>query len=72
MLRSLTEGHRDRLMSFISSLSEDAFRQGDLVETDRDGRLHQVSVVGKYALYFWTDRAAKEIRITDLVDADQK
>lgn len=70
-IRSLPHTHRARILAFIEALPVNPFGQGDFTETDRDDRPHQVSVVGKYAVYFWADHAAKEIRVADLVDADR-
>jgi hypothetical protein len=70
-LRSLSRSHREVMLSFIESLPANPFRAGDFTETDQAGRPCQVILLGKYALYFWADHAAKEIRVIDLIDADR-
>ncbi len=67
-----SRGARDRIMKFIESLPADPFQSGDYLETDSTGRDCQVKIIGKYAVYFWTDHAVKEVKVVDVIDADRK
>ena len=71
-LKDASRHNRDRILAFIESLPSDPFQSGDYTEEDPSGRSCQVKVVGKYALYFWADHPAKEMKIVDLIDADLK
>jgi len=71
ILKAISRRHREPIVAFVESLPSDPFQAGDFEEIDRDGRPCKVTIVGKYAVYFWTDHAAKEIRVLDLIDADQ-
>ena len=42
---------------------------GDYVERDEIGRPIQVLVVGRFALWFWSDHAVKEVKVLDLTSA---
>ncbi len=70
-LSAVRDPNRDRVLSFIESLANDPFKEGDAVEFDSGGRRHQIKLIGQVALYYWPDHAEKEIRIVDLVDANE-
>ena len=69
-MRSGSRHSRDRIVAFIETLPSDPFQTGDYSEPDPTGRPCQVKIIEKYAVYFWADHAAKEVRVVDLVDAD--
>ena len=71
LLRTLPSGIRRKIIAFMESLPADPFQAGESVATDREGRPCQVRIVGRYAIYFWADHAVKEVRVVDMVDADQ-
>jgi len=50
-------------------LAEDPFRAGDYVERDDIGRPIQVKIIGRYAVFFWSDHPVKEVKIVDLKSA---
>lgn len=62
---------RHRVMDFIRSLAGNPNECGDFSEKDEAGRTVQVKIVGRYALTFWADHAASEIKITHIKLADQ-
>jgi hypothetical protein len=72
VIRAGSRAARDRIVAFIESLPSHPFQSGDYSETDATGRDCQVKIIGKYAVYFWTDHAVKEVKVVDIVDADQK
>jgi len=58
-LRAASRPSRNRILTFMESLPADPFQSGDYSEADETGRPCQVKIIGKYAMYFWTDHAAK-------------
>lgn len=70
-LAEATARDRDRILTFIESLANDPFRQSQLITRDVSGRVHQIEILGKLAIYYWSDHAEKEVRVVDLVDADR-
>ncbi len=70
-LDSLPERDRQRILNFIDRLASDPFHEGDHSERDQSGRWIQIKTFGKYAVFYWPDHAAKEIRVIDVVDFDQ-
>lgn len=61
---------RKRLMELIRLLGEQTFTCGDFVESDPDGRSREVKVVERYAVSWWADHAAGEIKVTNIQLAD--
>ena len=70
LLRSASRTDRNRIVGFIESLGDDPFQHADYTQTDESGRPYLVKTVGKYAVYFYVDHAAKEVKILDLIDSD--
>ncbi len=62
---------RERLMQFIRSLAENPNTSGDFSEKDGVNRTVQVKIVGRYAITFWADHAALEVKVTHIKPADQ-
>jgi len=60
---------RDRFCDFVESLADDPFRAGDAMTSDDTGRVVQVKMLGRFALFYWADHAAKEVRVVDLIHA---
>jgi hypothetical protein len=50
----------------FDDLADAPYRVGDYVEPDEIGRPIQVLVVGRFALWFWSDHTVKEVKILDL------
>ncbi len=57
--------------ALLEYLAGNPFDEGDYVASDSSGRECQVRIIGPYALFYWSDHAEKEVRIVDLIDADQ-
>jgi hypothetical protein len=63
-------GERRQMMDFIRWLGEHPSAQGDYADTDATGRRREVMIVGRHAITFWADHAAKEIKVTNIQIAD--
>jgi hypothetical protein len=63
---------RSRILSFLESLCTDPFQKGDYEEGDDSHRMVQMKIIGKYALTFWADHAAGEIKVLRIEKADSK
>jgi len=61
---------RNLILRFLDELASDPFQEGDFQEKDDDGRAVQIKVIGRYALTFWSDHSAKEVRVTQITEAD--
>ncbi len=70
-LTLVPSSNRQRILNFIEYLAINPFDEGDYTERDSTGRECQVRIIGKFAVYFWADHAEKEVRIVDVIDADQ-
>jgi hypothetical protein len=59
---------REKLLitRFFDDLANAPYKVGDYVEQDIIGRPIQVLVVGRFALWFWSDHAVKEVKVLDL------
>ena len=62
---------REKLLiaRLFDELADDPYRAGDYMERDEIGRPIQVLVVGRFALWFWSDHAVKEVKVLDLTSA---
>lgn len=70
ILQGASARDRERICDFIASLADDPFREGDTTTLDEHGRAIQVKMLGRLALLYWADHAAREVRVVDLVNAD--
>jgi mRNA-degrading endonuclease RelE of RelBE toxin-antitoxin system len=70
-LRGIRAAPRRLVSAFIDSLASDPFSEGDYAVKDASDRDIQIKVVGEYAVTFWTDQPAKEIKIIDIRSADR-
>jgi mRNA-degrading endonuclease RelE of RelBE toxin-antitoxin system len=68
-LANFSRREKQRVTQFFETLADDPYRAGDYVEQDETGRPIQVLVVGKIALWFWSDHAVKEVKVLDLKSA---
>jgi hypothetical protein len=62
-LRDCKRNEQRVITRFFDDIGDDPFRVGDFVEQDDVGRDIQVTVIGRHALYFWSDHAVKEIKV---------
>jgi len=65
-------GRRERaqILRFLDDLAADPFQEGDFQDRDDDGRIVQIKIIARFALTFWADHAAKEVRVTQVTEAD--
>ena len=56
-LRGCKPAERHLITRFFDQLTDDPFRLGDYTALDNIGRDIQVAVIGRYAVYFWSDHA---------------
>lgn len=70
-LRQRRRDERDQLLAVLRQLRKDPFRRGDFSERDRSGRDIKGLVVRRFAILFWTDRAVKEVKVTEIRYADR-
>ena len=68
-LSNFSRREKLRLTRLFDELADDPYRAGDYVERDQIGRPIQVLVVGRFALWFWSDHAVKEVKVLDLTSA---
>lgn len=69
-LRGTRGNPRRQIATFISSLASDPAVSGDYTVEDRTGRIICIKIVGSYAVTFWADHTAREIKIMDIRSAD--
>jgi mRNA-degrading endonuclease RelE of RelBE toxin-antitoxin system len=62
---------RENVMKFIRTLADNPNTTGDFLEEDNVGRTVQVKVIGHYAITFWADHAASEVKVTHIKSADK-
>ena len=65
-------GQRQKIISFLESLSGSPSQIGDYEEKDDIGRPVQIKVIGDYALTFWADHAVSEVKVTRIERADNR
>ena len=59
---------REKLLitRLFDDLADAPYRVGDYVERDENERPIQVLIAGRFAIWFWSDHAVKEVKILDL------
>ncbi len=62
-LRGCKRSERHLITNVFDQLADNPYRRGDYTDKDDIGRDIQVIVVGRHALYFWSDHAAKEVKV---------
>jgi hypothetical protein len=60
-----------RLNVVLDDLKTSPFRSGDLQELDEEGRENEILAIGNWMVTYWTDHAAREIRVTRLESTDE-
>jgi hypothetical protein len=71
VLRGIRANQRGTIVRFIDGLARDPFVTGDYTSEDSTGRIICIKVLGSYAVTFWADHPAREIKITDIRSADR-
>jgi len=44
--------------------------KGDL-QKEKEGRILEVKVFGKYSIYYWSDHAVKEVKVVEILKSDE-
>ena len=70
-LHGIRGNPRNQIAAFINSLASDPAFSGDYTVEDSTGRIICIKIVGSYAITFWADHPAREIKITDIRSADR-
>jgi len=65
-----TGRYRNKIYVFLRELKNNPFLESHTQERDTHGNIFDIFIVGKYAIYYFVDHAAKEIKVLDLVSAD--
>ena len=65
-LRDCRSRERESITRFFDQIADDPFGAGDFVEQDDAGRDIQVTLIGRFALYFWSDHAVKEVKVVGM------
>ena len=60
-----------QISTFIDGLGRSPKTTGDYTERDDTDRTIEIKVVGQFAITFWADHAAKEIKVVDIRRADR-
>ena len=63
---------RQKILSFLESLCSNPFQKGDYEEKDAVDRPVQTKIIGKFALTFWADHPASEVKVTRIEKADRR
>jgi mRNA-degrading endonuclease RelE of RelBE toxin-antitoxin system len=71
VLRLLHPRHRKAIGAFIDSLAMNPFLEGDYSSPDATGRAISIKILGAFALSYWADHPAKEIKVIDIRSADR-
>ena len=64
-LRGLRRADRREIEDFLQRLVRQPSLSGDFEAPADDGRVHQVKIVGNWIVSYWSDHAAREIRVTN-------
>lgn len=64
------KAQRQKMMDFIRNLEGAPFTEGDYVDHDPSARERQIKIVGKYAVTYWADHAARIVMVVDVCPAD--
>lgn len=65
-LQALKRSEREQILLFIRSLARDPFQSGDFQQSDESGRVNEAKLVGRFAVFFYTDNADAEVRIVQI------
>ena len=63
---------RRLILGFLNRLAEDPFQSGDYQGKDELGRPLQVKIIGPYALTYWADHAAQEVKVIKIEKARRR
>jgi hypothetical protein len=65
-LKNCKRSERELITRFFEEIADNPYQAGGFIDHDDVGRDIQVKVIGRYALYFWSDHLAKEVKVIGL------
>jgi mRNA-degrading endonuclease RelE of RelBE toxin-antitoxin system len=65
-LRVCKRTQQQQITRFFEEIADNPCRTGDFLEQDEVGRDIQVTVIGRFAIYYWSDHAVKEVKVIDM------
>jgi hypothetical protein len=65
-LVAVSRPQQRRLVVILDGLKTAPFRLGDFQQRDAAGRLHEVALIDDWLVTYWSDHAAREVRIVGL------
>lgn len=68
VLLGMGRAKQQELAQVIEKLAEHPQQSGDYATVDDAGRPVQHTLVGRWHLSFWADHAARELRVTEIVE----
>jgi hypothetical protein len=69
-LRGIRMPERRQIAAFLEELKDSPDTEGDFTEKGASDRDHSIKIVGKWAVTYWTDHPAKEVKIERIDRAD--
>jgi hypothetical protein len=69
-LKDCKRREREAMTRFFDELANDPYRAGEFVELDDISREIQATLIGRHAVYFWSDHAVKEVKVIGMKVAD--
>jgi len=69
-IKSVRGPRRAAIQDFLIKLRSDPFMKGDL-QKEKEGRILEVKVFGKYSIYYWSDHAVKEVKVVEILKSDE-
>jgi hypothetical protein len=62
---------RELIMQFVRELGSAPFRNGDFQDLDDAGHELEIKIIGNYAITYWADHAAREVKVINVQSADK-
>lgn len=69
-IKTIRGAKRTEINDFLIKLRSDPFAKGDF-QKNKEGRILEVKVFGKFSIYYWSDHAVKEVKVVELLKSDQ-
>ena len=70
-LRGIRLVERNRIAAFFEELKTSPDHPGDFVEKGASGREYHTRIIGGWAITYWADHPALEVKIEQLIRADR-
>lgn len=70
-VQTLRGSQKRAMLDFLNQLQENPFIRGDFKKC-LGVRDLEVKVIGRHAVYFYADHAAKEVKVVELLRSDQE